>query len=63
MSPTLGNINYSIEEGYQKSFSEKTGKLIDEEVKNLIDMCYEMSKALLTEKKDLIEKLAEALLK
>jgi hypothetical protein len=30
MSPDIGPINYSMEEGYQKPFSDETGALIDE---------------------------------
>lgn len=29
MSPVLGPLNYSVEEGYQKSYSDKTNKIID----------------------------------
>jgi AFG3 family protein len=62
MSPILGNLNYATEEGYQKSYSDKTNRIIDDEVKNIIDGCYEKCKELLASKKDLIEKLAEELL-
>lgn len=54
MSPKLGTLNYASEEGYMKSYSEKTGKLIDEEIKRVIDESYERCKAILIEKKDLI---------
>lgn len=63
MSEKLGTLSYAIDEGYQKSFSNKTSKLIDEEVKSIIDGCYNRCKEVLLEKRDLIEKLAEALLK
>ena len=63
MSDVLGTINYSTEEGYQKSYSEKTGKLIDNEVKRVIDVSYGKCKEVLNDKKDLVEKLAEELLK
>lgn len=56
MSKRLGTLNYTVEEGYQKSFSDKTGKMIDEEVKRIIDEAYLKCKEILTEKKDLIEK-------
>ena len=56
MSPELGCINYSSEEGYQKSFSEETGALIDTEVRKIIDSAYNRCKTLLSEKKDLIQK-------
>jgi len=62
MSPELGCINYSNEEGYQKSFSEETGALIDVEVRKIIDNAYNRCKALLADKRDLVQKLGEALL-
>jgi cell division protease FtsH len=41
MVDRLGAINYyNQEEGMQKSFSERTGKIIDEEVRNLINQQY-----------------------
>ena len=63
MSEKLGTLSYSVEEGYQKAFSDKTNRTIDEEVKRVIDECYEQSKSLLTDKKELVGKLAEELLK
>jgi len=56
MSPELGCINYSNEEGYQKSFSEETGALIDGEVRKIIDNAYNRCKGLLSEKKELVQK-------
>ena len=56
MSPALGTLSYTVDEGYQKPFSDKTGKLIDSEVKRLIDECYEKCKTLLAEKKPIIER-------
>ena len=41
----------------------KTAELIDQEVRTLVEMCYNKTKALLLEKKDLLEKLAQELLK
>ena len=63
MSPRLGTLNYAIEEGYQKQYSDKTNKAIDEEVKRVIDECYNACKTLILEKKHLVESLAEELLK
>lgn len=54
MSPVLGPLNYAMEEGYQKNFSEETGAIIDEEVRKIIDSAYNRCKELLSEKKDLI---------
>ena len=55
MVESLGTINYSNQEGYQKSFSERTGKMIDTEVRKIIDNQYQECKALLEANK---EKLA-----
>jgi len=62
MSPRLGMLNYQVEEGYIKPFSDKTNKLIDEEVRRIINECYDRCKEILTDKKDLISKMGEALL-
>ena len=40
MSKRLGVLNYTVDEGYQKAFSDKTGKIIDEEVRRIIDEAY-----------------------
>jgi AFG3 family protein len=48
---------------FTKPFSEETGKMIDEEVRKLIDNAYQITKKLLTEKKGDVEKLAKELLK
>lgn len=45
-----------------KPFSEETAKIIDEEVKKIIEQCHERVKNLLIEKKDLLVKLAEELI-
>ena len=37
MSPRLGTLNYAQEQGYQKNFSEKTNKVIDEEISRIIN--------------------------
>ena len=55
MVDSLGTINYSVEDGYQKPFSEKTGKMIDDEVLNIINDQYKVCNDLLLEKKELIE--------
>ncbi len=66
MNDKIGNISYydpNQENGFTKPFSEETGKMIDEEVRKLIDQAYQITKKLLTEKKDDVEKLAKELLK
>jgi len=37
MVEKLGTINYSNQEGYQKVFSERTGAMIDQEVRRIIN--------------------------
>ena len=56
LSPLLGNLNYSTEGGYQKNYSEKTNKMIDDEIHRIIQERYHVCKQLLHEKKDIIEK-------
>ena len=56
MSPRMGTISYAIEDGYQKPYSAKTNKAIDEEVKRIIDEAYTRCKEILLEKRPLIEK-------
>ena len=54
MSPVLGCVNYAGEDGYQKSFSEETGSIIDGEIRKIIDNAYARCKIILSEKRDLI---------
>ncbi len=66
MNDKVGNISYydpSQENMFTKPFSEETGKMIDEEVRKLIDNAYQITKKLLIEKKGDVEKLAKELLK
>lgn len=65
MNDKLGNISYydpNQEQTFTKPYSEKTAEMIDNEVRLLIDSAYLRTKALLTEKKEDVEKLAKALL-
>ena len=65
MNDKLGNISYYdplAENTFTKPFSEETGKMIDEEVRKMIDIAYERTKALLGEKREQVEKLAKELL-
>lgn len=61
MSEKLGYVGY-IENDYNKSYSDATNKLIDDEIKRLIDEATDRTRLLLTEHKDLIGSLAEKLL-
>ncbi len=66
MNEKIGNVSYydpQQENTFQKPFSEETGKMIDEEVRKLIEMAFERTKQLLTEKKNEVEIIAKALLK
>lgn len=65
MNSKVGNISFydpQQENTFTKPYSEETSRMIDEEVRKLIDKAYEKTKTLLTEKKQQVEKLAEALL-
>jgi cell division protease FtsH len=65
MNDKVGNISYydpSQENYFTKPYSEETGKMIDQEVRKLIDEAYVKTKNLLTEKKEEVEKLAKELL-
>lgn len=65
MSEKVGNISFydpQQDQSFTKPYSEETSKLIDEEVRAVIDAAYERTKQLLLNKKAEVEKLAEALL-
>ncbi|HYE53988.1 MAG TPA: ATP-dependent zinc metalloprotease FtsH [Chitinophagaceae bacterium] len=65
MNEKVGNVSFydpSAEQSFTKPYSEETSKLIDEEVRKLIDNAFQRTRQLLMEKRDKVEKLAEALL-
>ena len=65
MNEKIGNISFydpSAENTFTKPYSEETGKLIDEEVRNLISLAYVRTKDLLIEKRQQVEILAKELL-
>ncbi len=65
MNDKVGNISFydpQQENTFTKPYSEETSRMIDEEVRKLIDAAYGKTKLLLKEKKQQVEKLAEALL-
>jgi cell division protease FtsH len=65
MNDKVGNISFydpQQENTFTKPYSEETSRMIDEEVRKLIDIAYGKTKSLLMEKKQQVEKLAEALL-
>lgn len=65
MSAKVGNVSFydpQQEATFTKPYSEETGKIIDQEVRDLVDKAYQRTKALLTERKEEVEKIALALL-
>lgn len=65
MNDKVGNISFydpQQENTFTKPYSDETARLIDEEVRKLIDVAYERTLKLLTEKRGDVEKLANALL-
>jgi AFG3 family protein len=65
MSEKVGNISFydpQQENTFTKPYSEETGKLIDNEVRKLVEDAYKRTLALLTERKAEVEKIAIALL-
>ena len=66
MNSKIGNLSYydpQNEYGFQKPYSDETAKMIDEEVRALVDRAYVHTKQLLTEKLHELQVLAEELLK
>jgi cell division protease FtsH len=65
MNDKIGNVSFydpQQETTFTKPYSEETSKMIDQEVRKLIDEAYIKTKNLLTEKRSDVEKIAEALL-
>jgi AFG3 family protein len=65
MNDKIGKVSFydpQAENTFTKPYSEETSKLIDEEVRKLIDRAYDDTKALLKQKIKQVEILAEALL-
>ena len=68
MSPKLGFVRYAGEDtnrSYipEKNYSDTTAKIIDEEVKRLVDEAYTDAERLLDENWDKVEAVAQALIK
>lgn len=63
---TFGESNDQVflgkELGQHKDFSEDTARLIDSEVRRIIDTAHDIARKLLSENKDMLHKIAEALL-
>lgn len=63
----LGNVSFynssgQRDTGFQKPYSEETGKLIDEEVRKLVENAYQQTKSLLFKNKAYLITVAELLL-
>ncbi len=66
MSPVIGNISFydpQNEGSFSKPYSEETGKMIDDEVRKLVENTYQRVKQLLVDKTDAVKTIAEELLK
>ncbi len=73
LSEKLGPLMYAEEEGevflgrggggQSASFSGETAKLIDSEVRSIIDQCYGTTKQILTDNRDKLDAMADALMK
>jgi cell division protease FtsH len=64
----IGNVSFYDSSGQrdmsiQKPYSEETGRMIDEEVRILVNSCYERSKNLLERNKESLSKIADLLFK
>jgi AFG3 family protein len=65
MNDKIGNVSFydpQAENTFTKPYSEETAKMIDEEVRKLIDVAYDRTRELLRQKKEQVELLAEKLL-
>ncbi|MFP8966649.1 ATP-dependent zinc metalloprotease FtsH [Pokkaliibacter sp. CJK22405] len=72
LSEKLGPLLYAEDDadpfgrgagGAAKGYSPETAKLIDQEVRQIIDSCYEQAKQILVDNRDILEAMAEALMK
>ena len=66
MNNVIGNISFydpQSEGSFSKPYSEETGKMIDEEVRKLVESAYDRVKQLLVDKTDAVKMIAEELLK
>ena len=66
MNANIGNISFydpQNDNSFSKPYSEETGKMIDEEVRKLVDKAYQRVRKMLTEKAEAVKLIAEELLK
>jgi AFG3 family protein len=65
MNDKVGNVSFNDTQGeyqFNKPYSDKTSELIDNEVRGLINNVYQLTKNLLIEKREGLDKLANKLL-
>ncbi len=71
MSDKIGMISYGdggddvfigLELGHGRSYGEQMATMIDEEVKRIIDECYEKARAIISEHRDVLDKCADLLM-
>ncbi|MBU2915320.1 MULTISPECIES: ATP-dependent zinc metalloprotease FtsH [Reichenbachiella] len=66
MNEAIGNLSFhdskQSEYNFNKPYSDATAEKIDKEVKSIIDQAYARTKALLIDKRDDLEKIAQSLL-
>lgn len=65
MNTNVGNVSFNDpqgEYGFGKPYSDKTAEMIDVEVRSLISRVYDETKTLLTQHREGLEKIAQALL-
>lgn len=66
MNNVVGNISFydpQNENSFSKPYSEETGKMIDDEVRKLVEFAYQRVKQLLQDKVEFVKVIAEELLK
>jgi cell division protease FtsH len=71
MSDKLGTMAYGKNQenvfmgrdfGHQRDYSEQVAYEIDQEIKRIVDERYDLAKKLLTENRDMLEKISKELL-
>lgn len=63
MNNIMGPVSYKVEnESMHKPYSEKTGEMLDNEVRKMVTLAHERTTKLLREHKDDVEKVAQLLL-
>jgi len=61
MSEKIGYVNYNENEYGMKIYSDETNRLIDEEVKRIIDECTDIARKMIKERRQDVENLSERL--